>query len=83
MLVLDGLAKRMGVTAVFFTIAGLTSLGLPGLSGFVAELLVFLGLFKTYPVLGVLGVIGAGDNGGVYPAAASEGVLWADGTAAG
>ena len=59
MLVLDGLAKRMGVTAVFFTIAGLTSLGLPGLSGFVAELLVFLGLFKTYPVLGVLGVIGA------------------------
>ena len=59
MLVLDGLAKRMGVTAVFFTIAGLTSLGLPGLSGFVAELLVFLGLFKTYPILGVLGVIGA------------------------
>ncbi len=59
MMVLDGLAKRMGVTAVFFTIAGLTSLGLPGLSGFVAELLVFLGLFKTYPALGVLGVIGA------------------------
>ncbi len=59
MLVLDGLAKRMGVTAVFFTIAGLTSLGLPGLSGFVAELLVFLGLFQTYPALGVLGIIGA------------------------
>ena len=57
--VLEGLAKRMGVTAVLFTIAGLTSLGLPGLSGFVAELLVFLGLFQTYPVLGVLGVIGA------------------------
>ena len=59
MLVLDGLAKRMPVTAVFFTIAGLTSLGLPGLSGFVAELLVFLGLFKTYPALGMLGIIGA------------------------
>ena len=59
MLVLDGLAKRMPVTAVFFTIAGLTSLGLPGLSGFVAELLVFLGLFKTYPILGMLGIIGA------------------------
>ena len=59
MMVLDGLAKRMPVTAVFFTIAGLTSLGLPGLSGFVAELLVFLGLFKTYPILGALGVIGA------------------------
>ena len=59
MLVLDGLAKRMPATAVFFTIAGLTSLGLPGLSGFVAELLVFLGLFKTYPILGMLGIIGA------------------------
>ena len=59
MLVLDGLAKRMPATAVFFTIAGLTSLGLPGLSGFVAELLVFLGLFKMYPILGMLGIIGA------------------------
>ena len=33
---------------------------MPGLSGFVAELLVFLGLFKTYPLLGVLGIVGAG-----------------------
>jgi NADH-quinone oxidoreductase subunit M len=60
MTVLDGLAKRMGFTAVLFALAGLASLGLPGLSGFVAELLVFLGLFHTYPVLGVLGIIGAG-----------------------
>ena len=58
-MVLEGLAKRMGVTATFFAVAGLTSLGLPGLSGFVAELLVFLGLFQTYPALGVLGIIGA------------------------
>ena len=58
-MVLEGLAKRMGVTATFFVVAALTSLGLPGLSGFVAELLVFLGLFQTYPVLGVLGIIGA------------------------
>ena len=56
---LDGLAKRMGFTATLFAIAGLASLGLPGLSGFVAELLVFLGLFQTYPILGVLGIIGA------------------------
>ena len=57
--VLEGLAKRMGVTASLFAVAGLTSMGLPGLSGFVAELLVFLGLFQTYPALGVLGVVGA------------------------
>ncbi|MFH1140154.1 MAG: NADH-quinone oxidoreductase subunit M, partial [Chloroflexota bacterium] len=57
--VLEGLAKRMGVTAAFFAVVGLTSLGLPGLSGFVAELLVFIGTFRTYPLLGVLCVIGA------------------------
>ena len=57
--VLEGLAKRMGVTASFFVVAGLTSLGLPGLSGFIAEVLVFIGTFRTYPMLGVLGVIGA------------------------
>ena len=57
--VLQGLSKRMGITASFFAIAGLTSLGLPGLSGFIAEFLVFVGLFKTYPAIGVLGIIGA------------------------
>ena len=56
---LDGLAQRMGFTATLFALAGLASLGLPGLSGFVAELLVFLGLFQTYPILGVLGIVGA------------------------
>jgi len=55
----EGLAKRMGLTAAFFVVAGLTSLGLPGLSGFVAEFLVFVGIFQTYPLLGVLGIIGA------------------------
>jgi len=59
MTVLEGLAKRMGLTAAFFTVAGLTSLGLPGLSGFVAEFLVFVGTFQTYPLFGVLGIFGA------------------------
>ena len=58
--VLRGLAGRMGISVSIFTIAALASIGLPGLSGFVAELLVFLGLFATYPILGALGVIGAG-----------------------
>ncbi len=57
--VLEGLSKRMGFTAALFAIAGLASLGLPGLSGFVAEFLVFVGTFKTYLPLGVLAVIGA------------------------
>ncbi|PKB65509.1 MAG: hypothetical protein BZY80_00010 [SAR202 cluster bacterium Io17-Chloro-G2] len=57
---LGGLAGRMPVVAVAFLIAGLASLGLPGLSGFVAELLVFLGAFQAYPIatgLAVLGII--------------------------
>jgi NADH-quinone oxidoreductase subunit M len=57
--VLEGLTKRMGLTAAFFAVAGLTSLGLPGFSGFVAELMVFIGVFKDYPALGMLGIIGA------------------------
>jgi NADH-quinone oxidoreductase subunit M len=44
---MGGFAKRMPGIATFFAIGVLTSLGLPGLSGFVAELLVFLGAWKS------------------------------------
>jgi NADH-quinone oxidoreductase subunit M len=57
--IFGGLAQRMPRFAAFFAIAGLTSLGLPGFSGFVAEFNVFLGVFRTYPALGALGVLGA------------------------
>ncbi len=57
--VLNGLAGRMGVTSFMFVIAGLCSLGLPGMSGFIAEFMVFTGAFRTYLPLAVLGVIGA------------------------
>jgi NADH-quinone oxidoreductase subunit M len=56
--VLNGLMKRMGVTSFFFAIAGLASLGLPGLSGFIAEFMVFVGTFRTYLPLAVLAVVG-------------------------
>ena len=58
-LILNGLIKRMGVTTFFFAAAGLASLGLPGMSGFIAEFMVFTGAFRTYLPLAVLGVIGA------------------------
>ena len=57
--VLNGLFNRMGVTSYFFAIAGLASLGLPGLSGFIAEFMVFTGAFRTYLPLAVLAVVGA------------------------
>mgnify|MGYP000947939492 CR=1 FL=1 len=57
--VLNGLASRMPVNTFFFAIAGLASLGLPGLSGFIAAFMVFTGAFRTYMPLAVLAVIGA------------------------
>ena len=54
----SGLARRMPKWAILFLVAGLASLGLPGLSGFAAEVLVFVGTFQSYPVLGVLAVLG-------------------------
>jgi NADH-quinone oxidoreductase subunit M len=57
--VLNGLSSRMRVTSFFFAIAGLASLGLPGLSGFIAEFMVFTGTFRTYLPLAVLAVVGA------------------------
>ncbi|MBM2826905.1 MAG: Oxidoreductase [Dehalococcoidia bacterium] len=51
---LGGLAHRMPFIATVFAIAGLASLGLPTMSGFVSELIVFLG---TYPVHGLATII--------------------------
>ena len=53
---LGGLARRMPLIGTFFLFAGLAALGLPGLSGFVAEIMVFLG---TFPVWGWAAGIGA------------------------
>jgi NADH-quinone oxidoreductase subunit M len=44
---LGGLLKVMPVIATVFIIAGLCSLGLPGLSGFVAEMTVFMGSWQN------------------------------------
>ena len=46
---LGGLAKKMPLIAIFFIIAGFGSLGLPALSGFAAEITVFLGTFPVWP----------------------------------
>jgi NADH-quinone oxidoreductase subunit M len=42
---MGGLMKVMPFLAVVYVIAGLASLGLPGLSGFVAEMTIFVGSF--------------------------------------
>ena len=55
-----GLAQKMPRFAIFFLIAGVTSVGLPGFSGFIAEFHIFVGLFSDYPLLGAIAVVGAG-----------------------
>lgn len=44
---MGGFARAMPWVAVFFTLAGLSSLGLPGTAGFVAEFLVFVGAYES------------------------------------
>jgi NADH-quinone oxidoreductase subunit M len=55
---MSGLAHYMPIAATVFVIAGLASLGLPTMSGFVAELLVFLGSFDAFEAPTIVAVIG-------------------------
>jgi NADH-quinone oxidoreductase subunit M len=55
---LRGLATRMPFITAMMLVAGLASLGLPALAGFVAEVTVFLGTFERHEALTIVGVIG-------------------------
>ena len=54
----SGMQRLTPVIAGTFLFAGLSSLALPGLSGFVPEYLVFLGSYQAHPAYGVAAVIG-------------------------
>lgn len=51
MMRLGGLSRHIPVASAFFIAAALCGAGVPGFSSFWAELLVFVGTLKTYPVL--------------------------------
>jgi NADH-quinone oxidoreductase subunit M len=53
-----GIAGKSPRFALFFVVGALASLGLPGFTGFPAELSVFLGLFQTDRVLFALAICG-------------------------
>ena len=53
-----GMATQMPKYAAFFGFAFMASLGLPGLSGFIGEVLVFLGAFPVYRVITILAATG-------------------------
>lgn len=70
---LGGFFKRMPWVAFAFVVGGLTSMGMPGLSGFIAEYPIFMGLFAAsdvtlrigsfeltnyYPIVALFAVLG-------------------------
>ncbi|MBP1965759.1 complex I subunit 4 family protein [Paenibacillus aceris] len=55
---LGGLATTVPFISGILLIAGMASLGLPGLSGFISEFLAFLGLFETHRVYAIIGTLG-------------------------
>ena len=55
---LGGLANRLPFLAAGLLVAGLASLGLPGTSGFVAEITIFMGSFPAWHWFAALAAIG-------------------------
>ena len=54
---LGGIAKKAPIFTLFFGIMVLCTVGIPGTNGFVAELLIVLGLFKYNPIAGIIAAI--------------------------
>lgn len=55
---LHGLAHQMPKIATGFMLAGMSSVGLPGLIGFIPEYTIFVGLCAQYPILAIIAVSG-------------------------
>jgi len=53
-----GLSKVMPAFATIFLIVTLSSIGLPGLNGFVGEFLILVGTFEKYKIFAILGASG-------------------------
>jgi NADH-quinone oxidoreductase subunit M len=51
-----GVSRQMPVFSAVFLMAMLSSMGLPGLNGFIGEILCFFGIFAGHKVLAVLAV---------------------------
>jgi len=64
-----GIAKVVPVFSLIFTVVALSSIGLPGLNGFIGEFLVLLGSFGAHPV-----ATGIATTGVIFAAAY---LLWA------
>jgi NADH-quinone oxidoreductase subunit M len=52
------LSKAIPFVAVTFVVGGMASIGLPGFSGFVAELQVLIGAWRSFPLFAVFAGLG-------------------------
>jgi NADH-quinone oxidoreductase subunit M len=52
-----GIARVVPAYAAILTVVSLSSIGLPGLNGFVGEFLVLLGSFRTHPLAAAVGTL--------------------------
>jgi NADH-quinone oxidoreductase subunit M len=55
---LGGFARKMPVVAIAFIVGGLVSMGMPGLSGFIAEFPIFLGVWSAQPIVAIIAALG-------------------------
>ena len=55
---LGGLATQFKFTSIALAISGMASLGLPGTSGFVSELMIFMGGFQNFSITTSVSVFG-------------------------
>jgi NADH-quinone oxidoreductase subunit M len=55
---LGGLASRMPLLACCLVFISMSSIGLPGLNGFIGEVLSLAGMFRRHPLYAVLGATG-------------------------
>ncbi len=54
---LEGLARDMKYTSIFFILGFLTVIGIPPLSGFASKLLIYESVYQINPILSVIAVI--------------------------
>ncbi|MBI3943659.1 MAG: NADH-quinone oxidoreductase subunit M [Chloroflexi bacterium] len=55
---LGGLIQKTPWMGIAFIIGALASMGLPGLSGFIAEFQIFVGTWRAYPILAAISALG-------------------------
>jgi NADH-quinone oxidoreductase subunit M len=76
---MGGFGRVMPGVAAFFTLACLSSLGLPGTAGFVSEFVVFLGAWNSgHYVWTIAGVLGAFVTA-IYVLRATRSIFWGPG----